>query len=181
MQQLYPPPGSSDAAAVWEHADSGATAAEQSEVLGSGGGSPLAPWLSGAGGRSQALAAAALAGLLHLLHEGCAITALEGVFPAPEPQPGAAAGARAATGSPALHPGHQPCRLADGVAPLHLVVVPHRLPMALQLCGTVMLSPVSQRGAAPPAPGTHLPGAYLGHRGLRCSRRGTRRWAGRPG
>lgn len=182
MQQLYPPLGSFDAAAVREHPDSSTTAAGQSEVLGSNwGGSLPAPLLSGAGGRSQALAAATLAGLLHLLHEGRTVAALKGVFPAPEPQPGAAAGAGAAAGPPALHPGHRPRRLADGVAPLHLVVVPHRLPMALRLCGTAMLSPVSWRGAASPTSGTHLPGTYLGRRGLRCSHRGTRRWAGRPG
>lgn len=78
--------------------------------------------------------AAALDGLFHLLAEGGPVAALEGVFPALHPLAGAA-GAGVAHPA-ALHPGHHARRLADGVASLHLVEVPHGLPPTLGLWRT---------------------------------------------
>lgn len=75
--------------------------------------------------------AAALDALLHLLAEGGAVAALEGVFPALHALAGAAGPGLAEAA--ALHPRHLPRGLADGVAALHLVEVPHRLPPALRL------------------------------------------------
>lgn len=84
--------------------------------------------------RLHAAHAAALDGLFHFLAEGGAVAALEGVFPALHALAGAA-GPRVAHPA-ALHPGHHARRLADGVAALHLVEVPHRLPPALGLWRT---------------------------------------------
>ena len=89
----------------------------------------------GGGGSFAALHAASTAtldGLLHLLAEGGAVAALESVFPALHPLAGTAGPRVACPG--AFHPGHHARCLADGVAPLHLVEVPHRLPSALGLC-----------------------------------------------
>lgn len=75
--------------------------------------------------------AAALDGLFHLFAEGGPVAALEGVFPALHPLAGAAGPGVAHPG--ALHPRDHARRLADGVAALHLVEVPHGLPPALGL------------------------------------------------
>lgn len=84
--------------------------------------------------RLHAAHTATLDGLFHLLAEGGAVAALEGVFPALHPL--AAAAGPGVAHPAALHPGHHARRLADGVAALHLVEVPHRLPPTLGLWRT---------------------------------------------
>lgn len=156
MQHIYPPPAPVGSSEWWELrwalATSRPLAAGQSELLvpGAPGCPPPLSAAAPAPRRSEARAAAALAGLLHLLHEGRAVAALEGIFPAPRPQPDAAAGVGVtAARAPALHVGHRPRGLADGVAPLHLVVVPYRLSVALGLCGAARIRAWSPQRCCP--------------------------------
>lgn len=71
---------------------------------------------------------AALDHLLHLLHEGGAVRALERVFPPLAPQRPAALAARAAPS--ALQPRHLLGGLAGGVTLLLLVIISHPFPLA---------------------------------------------------
>lgn len=81
------------------------------------------------GGRlGGAPGAAALDHLLHLVHEGGAVRALEGVFPPLAPQGRAALPAR--TPASALQSGDLLGRLAGGVALLLLVIISDPLPLA---------------------------------------------------